>query len=39
LALSLDVKLTVHLHPDPRSKNGWSYTSTPAILLHGVLLS
>jgi hypothetical protein len=25
----LDVKLTTHLHLEPRSKNAWSYTSTP----------
>jgi heme/copper-type cytochrome/quinol oxidase subunit 2 len=23
------VKLTTHLHPVPRSKNEWRYTSTP----------
>jgi hypothetical protein len=23
------VKLTTHLHPVPRSKNAWRYTSTP----------
>jgi len=23
------MKLTTHLHPVPRSKNAWSYTSTP----------
>jgi hypothetical protein len=28
-ALSLGVKLTTHLHLVPRSKNEWSYTSTP----------
>jgi hypothetical protein len=32
------VKLTTHLHLVPRSKNAWSYTSTP-IRLHGVMLS
>jgi hypothetical protein len=29
------VKLTTHIHLVPRSKNAWSYTSTP-IRLHGV---
>jgi hypothetical protein len=33
------VKLTTHLHLVSRSKNAWSYTSTPPIRLHGVLLS
>jgi hypothetical protein len=33
------VKLTTHLHLVPRSKNEWSYTSTPPIRLHGVVLS
>jgi hypothetical protein len=33
------VKLTTHLHLAPRSKNEWSYTSTPPIHLHGVVLS
>jgi hypothetical protein len=33
------VKLTTHLHLVPRSKNEWSYTSTPPIRLHGVMLS
>jgi hypothetical protein len=28
-AVSLGVKLTTHLHLVPRSKNEWSYTSTP----------
>jgi hypothetical protein len=28
-SLSLGVKLTTHLHLVPRSKNEWSYTSTP----------
>jgi hypothetical protein len=28
-----------HLHLVPISKNAWSYTSTPAIRLHGVVLS
>jgi hypothetical protein len=32
------VKLTTHLHLVPRSKNEWSYTSTPQIRLHGVVL-
>jgi len=32
------VKLTTHLHLLPRSKNGWSYTSTPIIRLHGMVL-
>jgi hypothetical protein len=33
------VKLTTHLPLVPRSKNEWSYTSTPPICLHGVVLS
>jgi hypothetical protein len=33
------VKLTTHLHLVPRSKNAWSYTSTPPIRLNGVMLS
>jgi hypothetical protein len=33
------VKLTSHLHLVQRSKNEWSYTSTPPIRLHGVVLS
>jgi hypothetical protein len=33
------VKLTTHLHLVPRSKNAWSYTYTPPIRLHGVVLS
>jgi hypothetical protein len=33
-----DVKLTTHLHLVPRSKNEWSYTSTPPIHLYGVVL-
>jgi hypothetical protein len=33
------VKLTIHLHLVPRSKNEWSYTSTPPIRLHGVVFS
>jgi hypothetical protein len=32
------VKLTTHLHLKPRSKKAWSYTSTPPISLHGVVL-
>jgi hypothetical protein len=32
------VKLTTHLLLVPRSKNGWSCTSTPSICLHGVVL-
>jgi len=32
------VKLTTH-HLVPRSKNEWSYTPTPPIRLHGVVLS
>jgi hypothetical protein len=43
-ALSLGVKRPVreadhHLHLVPRSKNEWSYTSTPPVRLHGVVLS
>jgi hypothetical protein len=34
-----DVKLTTHLHLVQRSKNEWSYTSTPPLHLHGVVLS
>jgi hypothetical protein len=42
-ALSLEVsgwgmKLTTHLHPVLRSNNEWSYTSTPTICLHGMVL-
>jgi hypothetical protein len=33
------VKLTTHIHLVPRSKNAWSYTSTPPIRLHELLLS
>jgi hypothetical protein len=33
------VKLTTHLHLMPRSKNEWSYTSTPPVRLHGVVLN
>jgi hypothetical protein len=33
------VKLTTHLLLVPRSKNAWSYTSTPPVRLHGVVLS
>jgi hypothetical protein len=33
------VRLTTHLHLVPRSKNEWSYTSTPPIRLHDVVLS
>jgi hypothetical protein len=33
------VKLTTHLRIVPRSKNEWSYISTPPIRLHGVVLS
>jgi len=33
------VKLTTDLHLVQRSKNAWSYTSTPLIHLHGVALS
>jgi hypothetical protein len=33
-----DVKLTTHLHIVQRSKNAWSYTSTPPIYLHGMVL-
>jgi len=32
-------KLTTHLHLVPRSKNAWSYTSTPQVRLHGMVLS
>jgi hypothetical protein len=43
-AVSLEVKrkgmkLTTHLHLLPRSKNAWSYASTPAIRFHNVVLS
>jgi hypothetical protein len=33
------VKLTTHLHVVPRLKNAWSYTSTPPLPFHGVVLS
>jgi hypothetical protein len=33
------LKLTIHLHLVPRSKNEWSYTSIPPIRLHGVVHS
>jgi hypothetical protein len=33
------VKLTTNLHPSAEVKNAWSYTSTPPIRLHGVVLS
>jgi hypothetical protein len=33
------VKLTTHIHLVARSKNEWSYTSTPSVCLHGMLLS
>jgi hypothetical protein len=33
------VKLTIHFHLVQRSKNEWSYTSTPPIRLHGVVFS
>jgi hypothetical protein len=33
------VKLTTHFHLVQRSKNEWSYTSTPPTRLHGVVLS
>jgi len=33
------VKLTTHLHLLPSSENAWSYTSTPPVCLHGVVLS
>jgi hypothetical protein len=33
------VKMTTHLHLVLRSNNEWSYTSTPATCLHGVVLS
>jgi len=34
------VKLTTHLYlVVPRSKNAWSYTFTPPIHLHGVVLN
>jgi hypothetical protein len=33
------VRLTTDLHLVPRSKNEWSYTSTPPIRLHDVVLS
>jgi hypothetical protein len=31
------VRPTTHLHLVPRSKNAWSYTSTPKIGLHGMV--
>jgi hypothetical protein len=33
------VKLIKHLNLVPRSKNEWSYTSTPAMRLHDVVLT
>jgi hypothetical protein len=36
---SQGMKLTTHLHLVSRPKNAWSYTSTPPISLHGVVLS
>jgi len=33
------VKLTTHINLVPWSKNEWSYTSTPPMCLHGVVLS
>jgi len=33
------VKLTSQLHLGPMLKNVWSYTSTPAVCLHSVVLS
>jgi hypothetical protein len=42
-ALSLGVKRPVseadHSHLVPRSKNAWSYISTPPVHLHGAVLS
>jgi hypothetical protein len=32
-------KLTIHLYLVLRSKSEWSYTSTPPLSLHGVVLS
>jgi len=32
------LKQTTHLHLVPRSKNEWSYTFTPTIRLHGVVI-
>jgi len=34
-----DVKLTTQPHLVPRSKNAWSYTSTPSVSYHGLVLS
>jgi len=31
--------LMAHLHLVPRSKNAWSYTFTPPLRLHGMVLS
>jgi hypothetical protein len=33
------MKLITHFHLVPRLKNAWSYTSTPPIRRHGVVLS
>jgi hypothetical protein len=33
------VTLTTNLRLVPKSRNKWSYTSTPPILLHGVVLN
>jgi len=32
------VKLTTHLHLVPRSRNAWSYTPTPPVRIHVVVL-
>jgi hypothetical protein len=36
---NFDVKLTIHLHLVQEIKNAWSYTSTPPIRLHGMVLN
>jgi len=33
------VKLTIHLHLVPRSKNEWSYTSNPPVRFYRVVFS
>jgi len=33
------MNLTTQLHLVPRSKNAWSYNSSPPIGLHGVVLN
>jgi hypothetical protein len=39
LSLRWGMKLATHFHLVLRSKNEWSYTSTPPLRLHGVVLT